>query len=308
MAQMGVASRDRPLLGILLMIGFCALIPISDASAKILGETIPLLQVLLLRFIVQALVLFPVRGWKRDGSLVTQRLLTMTAVRAALQIIGIGAMYASLRYLPLADAVAIAFVMPFLMLVLGRTMLKEEVGPRRLAACAVGFCGTLLVIQPSFLAVGAPALLPLGVAFAYAFYILLTRQMAQDVDPLILQGLSGFAGVAGLIALFILGMGSDIPDLGLVVPNAHEALLLTIISVLGTGAHLLMTWSLRFVPASTVAPIQYLEIPFATLVGWIVFHDLPNGLAALGIAITIAAGLYIIHRERKLTTPALQDA
>jgi drug/metabolite transporter (DMT)-like permease len=63
-------------------------------------------------------------------------------------------------------------------------------------------------------------------------------------------------------------------------------------------AHLVMTWSLRFAPAATLAPMQYLEIPFATLIGRVVFDALPNGLAAAGILVTIAAGLYVIHRER----------
>jgi len=60
-----------------------------------------------------------------------------------------------------------------------------------------------------------------------------------------------------------------------------------------------MTWSLRFAPASTLAPIQYLEIPFATVAGFIIFGDLPNGMAAVGIVITIAAGLYVVYRERR---------
>jgi hypothetical protein len=71
-------------------------------------------------------------------------------------------MFASLRYLPLADAVAIAFVMPFIMLLLGWFYLGEEVGPRRFGACIVGFIGTLMVVQPSFAEVGWPALLPLA--------------------------------------------------------------------------------------------------------------------------------------------------
>ena len=78
-----------------------------------------------------------------------------------------------------------------------------------------------------------------------------------------------------------------------------SSLLLALLGALGTGAHLLMTWSLRFAPSATLAPIQYLEIPFATLIGYLVFGDLPNGLAALGIAVTIAAGLYVLHRERR---------
>ena len=62
-----------------------------------------------------------------------------------------------------------------------------------------------------------------------------------------------------------------------------------------------MTWSLRFAPASTVAPMQYLEIPVAAIVGWLIFSDFPNGLALLGIAITIGAGLFIVFRERRLS-------
>ncbi|MCB1403545.1 MAG: EamA/RhaT family transporter, partial [Rhodobacteraceae bacterium] len=70
------------------------------------------------------------------------------------------------------------------------------------------------------------------------------------------------------------------------------------VGVFGTIGHLLLTWSLRFAPSATVAPMQYLEIPVATFVGWAVFGDLPNGLAALGIAVTMGAGLYILMRER----------
>ena len=84
------------------------------------------------------------------------------------------------------------------------------------------------------------------------------------------------------------------------MPNAFEVWLLLAIGIIGTVAHLLMTWSLKFAPSATVAPMQYLEIPFATLNGFIVFKDLPNGGAALGISITIGAGLYVLYRERTL--------
>ena len=68
--------------------------------------------------------------------------------------------------------------------------------------------------------------------------------------------------------------------------------------MIGTIAHLFMTWSLRFAPSATVAPVQYVEIPFAAFVGWVVFQDFPNGLALAGIVVTVAAGLYILLRER----------
>ena len=80
--------------------------------------------------------------------------------------------------------------------------------------------------------------------------------------------------------------------------------LLAAIGILGTLAHLLMTWSLRFAPSATLAPMQYLEIPVATMIGYLIFSDLPNGLAAIGIFITIASGLYIVLRERSIARMA----
>ena len=72
------------------------------------------------------------------------------------------------------------------------------------------------------------------------------------------------------------------------------------IGLCGTGAHLLMTWSLRFAPSATLAPMQYLEIPVATFLGFIVFSDLPNAMASTGIARTVGSGLYVILRERSI--------
>ncbi|MEM7614281.1 MAG: DMT family transporter [Pseudomonadota bacterium] len=294
-------TRDKPLLGILLMLAFCMLAPLGDAIAKLLGETIPLLQLLLVRFAVQMLLL-PFVGGRARG--MSARIWRLTIWRTLLHIAGIGFMFVSLRYLPLADAVAIAFVMPFILLLLGKYVLAEVVGPRRLGACIVGFAGTLLVIQPSFVNVGWPALLPLIVAVVFALFMLVTRQVAQEVDALALQAISGTLATAMLLVTLALGTAADLPFAGLVWPTAPEATLLLGIGLLGTFAHLLMTWSLRYAPAATLAPMQYLEIPMATLVGWVVFSDLPNGLAALGILITVAAGLYIIARERAVAKSA----
>ncbi len=291
-------TTDRPLLGILLMIGFCALAPLGDAMAKLLGESIPLGQLLFARFVAQVALLLPVIWWLGGTLRMPRRLLKLTVFRAILHIIGIGAMFSALRYLPLADALAIAFVMPFFSLLLGKFLLKEEVGSRRLYACCVGFVGTLLVIQPSFAAVGAPALLPLVVAVAFALFMVVTRHVAKELDPIALQTVSGSIASLILAGLFAVTWGTDIAALQIVTPNRWEWTLLVTVGVIGTVAHLLMTWSLRFAPSATVAPMQYLEIPFATVIGWLIFKDLPNGLAAIGIAITMAAGLYIVYRER----------
>lgn len=290
-------TADRPLLGIFLMLGFCVLAPLGDSIAKILGGTIPLGQLLIVRFAAQSVLLLPI-VWLAGGTLsMSRRVFMLTIVRTLLHIVGIGGMFTALRFLPLADAIAIAFVMPFIMLLLGKYVLGEVVGPRRLAACVVGFIGTLLVVQPSFAAVGPPALLPLLVAVIFALFMLVTRQVARDTDPVALQAVSGVVATVLFSVLYLAAGGLDLPGLNLVTPTRSEILLLAAIGVLGTFAHLLMTWSLRFAPSATLAPMQYLEIPMATLIGWLVFRDFPNGVAAIGISITMAAGLYVVFRE-----------
>ncbi len=291
---------DRPLLGILLMLGFCIVAPLGDSIAKLLGPRLPLLELVAVRFAIQAAVLVPLGLAVGLRFRMPRRVFGLTLLRTALHIVGISAMFLALRHMPLADAVAIAFVMPFLMLLLGHLVLGEEVGPHRLAACAVGFVGTLLVIQPNFASIGAPALLPLVVAVVFALFMLVTRQIARETDAVTLQAVSGLAASALLLPLLALAEGSGLPDFDPVLPEARDAALLLALGLLGTVAHLMMTGSLRFAPTSTLAPMQYLEIPFATLIGWAIFAQLPNGLAALGIAVTMGAGLYIIARERRL--------
>ena len=292
---------DKPLLGIGLMLGFCVVAPMGDAVAKLLGGVVPIGELLLLRFAVQALVLIPLiaatgRPWRMRG-----RVLHLTVLRTMLHAFGIAMMFTALKYLPLADAVAIAFVMPFLMMILGHYVLDEEIGWRRMAACAVGFVGTLLVVQPSFQEVGWPALLPLGVALNFACFMLVTRQIAKETDPIGLQAVSGVMAVLMIAPAIVLFGSPEGGALSWVMPSLDTWGLLLAIGLLGTLAHLLMTWSLRYAPSATLAPMQYLEIPFATFIGWLIFSELPNALASVGILITIAAGLYIVLRERNLS-------
>ncbi len=289
------------------MLGFCVLAPLGDSIAKLLGGHVSLGLLVLMRFAIQALLLLPL-VWQSGGDLrLPQGTLPLSILRTILHILGIGLMFSALRYLPLADALAIAFVMPFIMLLLGHYFMNEEVGAARMWACAVGFIGTLLVIQPNFAQVGWPALLPLGVAVIFALFMMVTRKIAKQMDPIKLQAISGIQASAILIPILVLVPNTAMTTLQM--PGTSTIGLLFLLGGLGTAAHLAMTWSLRLAPASTLAPMQYLEIPFGTFIGWMIFKDLPNGLAAIGICITVGAGLYIILRERRLSqAQAAQNA
>ena len=292
-------NDDRPFLGVMLMLAFCVLAPLGDSIAKLLGGAVALGVLIFVRFSIQAVILLPLVLLKGQSLRLPKGILMWTLARTVLHILGIGLMFTALRYLPLADALAIAFVMPFIMLLLGYFVMGEQVGIHRMAACAVGFIGTLLVIQPNFAEVGFPALYPLGVAVVFSLFMMVTRKIARAMDPIKLQAISGIQATSILIVLLFV-FPDAIGDFSFTLPLTTWGLLAAL-GLLGTFAHLFMTWSLRFAPASTVAPMQYLEIPFGTAIGWLIFSDLPNGMAAVGICITVGAGLYIIIREQRLS-------
>lgn len=290
---------DRPLLGILFIMGFCVFAPLGDAAAKSIALSTPLLVLLLARYLVQGLLPLPLILSTGRRLSMSSQVARVIVVRSAINIAGSAAMYAALRYLPLADALAIAFVYPFIMLLMGWGFLNEQVGVRRFIACTVGFIGTLLIIQPSFAAVGLPALLPLLVAFLFASVVLLTRRIAKDYDPVSLQSASGLTSALILMIIWGLTTGLGIPDLQLIVPDSAQAQTLLMVGVFGTLAHLGMSYAVRYAPSATLAPMQYVELPVATVIGWAMFGELPNGLAAVGIMITIIAGLAVILFEHR---------
>lgn len=300
-------NTDRPLLGILLMLGFCLVATLADGISKLLGASLSVGLIVAVRFSVQGAVLLPIALATKRKTYVTGRTLGLVIIRTLLHISGTFVMITALQYLPLADALAIVFVMPFFMLVLGWAFLDEHVGKHRFLAVCAGFIGTILVFQPSFVAVGWPAALPLLVAVLFALFILVTRKISAKTDPIGIQALSGLIAMPVLVPLLLFGDVAGIGNLTITQPAPSELYLLGAVGLLGTLGHLLMAWSIKLAPTATLATIQYAEIPFATLFGWLLFRDLPNGLAAIGITITIVAGLYVIQRERANARRLLQE-
>ena len=289
--------QNRPVLGIVLMLGFCVLAPLSDALAKILGARLGIGELVAWRFLAQTILLAPIVLWLGQALWLPGRLMAIAVLRGALHVVGSFAMFLALRHLPLAETVAIAYVMPFIALMMGRCFLGEVVGPRRLSAAVAGFLGTLLVVQPTFAAVGWYALLPLFVAVVFAAFMLTTRAVSHLVDPVRLQAVSGVASLVLCLPALAVGAALGIPDLSLAGPGRDVLMLYLGLGVLGTLAHLFMVWSLKYAATATVAPMQYLEIPVAALIGLWLFGAFPNGLALWGVAITVASGLYVIWIE-----------
>jgi drug/metabolite transporter (DMT)-like permease len=293
-------ENDRPLLGILLMLGFCLLAPLLDVSAKLASADIPVGQITFVRFFGQGLLMLLPVIWMGFGLRIAPRLLPLIGLRGVLLILSTYCFVAAIAIMPIADALAIAFVEPFLILYAGKLLFGEEVGPRRLAAATVGFLGVLMVIQPSFQAFGAVALFPLGTAITFAAYMIVTRRLSRHLHPVPMQFHTSW--LAGLICLPILAMGEwqGWSSVDPTMPQGLSWLWLGGVGLFATLSHMMMTYALKFAPSATLAPLHYLEIVSAVLFGYLIFADFPNSLALTGIVIILASGLYVIHRERQL--------
>ena len=298
-------AADRILLGVTLMLGFVASAPLIDVASKLAARTIPVGEVTAARFLVQGLVMLPLAL----GHLALPRaLLGMVALRGLMLVLSTFAFVSAIDVMPLADALAIVFVMPFILLLLGKALFGDAVGPRRIAACAVGFGGCLLVIQPSLATFGPVALWPLGTALSFALYMLITRGLSSRMHPVAMQFHTSVLALLICLPVLWLAEGSGNAALDPVWPEGRAWLWLAGVGVASAVSHMLMTVALRFAPSATLAPLNYLEIVSSVALGFAVFGDFPDALTWVGIVVIVGSGLYVIHRERATASAARRSA
>jgi len=292
-------AKDTTLRGIVLMLLFCLLAPLLDVSAKLAAEGgIPVGQITTARFVVQGLLMLPVVLIMGLSLSLTPRALGFTFLRAVFLILSTFSFVSGIAVMPVADALAIAFVEPFILLILGSLIFGDHVGPRRIAACAVGFGGALLVIQPSIAVFGMVALWPLGTAFFFAFYMLVTRAISVYMHPVAMQFHTSWTGLLLCLPIMVLASGSGIGPLDPVWPAGINWLWLFGVGFWAAVSHMSVTYALKFAPSATLAPLHYSEIVVAVALGYLIFGDFPNAMTWAGIAVIVASGLYMIHRER----------
>ncbi len=296
--------RNEVSLGLVFMVLSVLISPIIDIFAKLAVTSVPATEITFVRLLFQMTVLGPIclmRGTLLD---VTWRKMGLHAARGLLMAITMISFVTPLAVMEVADAIAIFFVEPIILTILGSIFLKETIGWRRYTACGVGFFGSLLVIQPSLQEVGLIALLPVVAAFSLALFFLLTRLVAQKEDPWSMQFYASFWGAAIAGLLLVIGSSAGIPFLTPVIPDMQNTLYIAGAAVAATIAGVLGVYAYRSAPASTLAPLQYLEIVSATILGWWVFGHLPDAVKWLGITIIICSGLYVIWRERQINKTA----
>ena len=193
-----------------------------------------------------------------------------------------------LRFLPLADAMAVSFASPILITALAPSVLGEHIGWRRWAAVLAGFCGVLLMISPSGEGIRLAIFLPLLAVVGAVGRDLITRRIASTESSVAtLAFTTGTIGAVGLVTI----------PFGWIVPTPVDWLIIAGAGILYGTAHFLYIEALRLAEAALVIPFKYSSILWAALFGFFIWGDVPDTWVIAGTTLVIASGLYIAHRE-----------
>jgi drug/metabolite transporter (DMT)-like permease len=281
-----------PLTGILLLIAGSFVLPAMDSAAKVLAQRYSITEVVWARYLFNFLLMIPliVARYGLRGFLPPRP--TLQVLRAVVLMISTAFYFWGISRLPIADALALAFVNPLVVTALAPFLLGEAVGLRRWAAVVIGFSGALLVIRPGFDGVEPlGAGLSLGAGITYGIYLIITRKLAGSATPLVTLA---FTALVGSIVM------SAVVPFAWTTPTLDDLGLMVLMGALALAANYLVIRAFDYAPASLLAPFGYAEMIGATGFGYLFFGDFPDAWTWAGIAVIIASGIYISLRERKL--------
>jgi len=267
-------------------------IALADALAKVLGKSMPSPQVvwMYLCSLLASLLIYLVATRQNFRGLARTKVPGLQVARGLAILGSLTFIFASLQFLPLAEATIINFTGPLFMVALAGPMLGEKVGWRRWSAVLVGLAGAMVVVRPGSEVFQWAALLPIGSAVFFALFQLLTRKIVgYDGTLTTLLYTQSVAATGAILAapFFWIPIGW------------REFAMVCAAGTIGLLAHICMFNAFKLADASLLAPINYTRIVASVALGYLIFGDLPDVYTIVGAAVIIASGLSVIQRERQ---------
>lgn len=291
-APVFVRSVPRPLVGVGLMLLAMTILPTIDVMAKTLGQAgLPILIVVWARAVFGALMTLPFALRAEGVRAFRPARPWHQLIRSMLLFSATWFFFMSLKTLPMADALAIFFVNPLMIVILSALFLREQVDRQRWLAVGIGFVGTLIIIRPGLVEISPGTFHALASGVALGTYFVMTRHIAGAANATVLT----FQTCAIGAVLMTLAL-----PLVWTPPTAPQWVMLVLIGIIATAGHVCITRSYEHAEASLLAPLAFTEIVMTTLLGWWVFGDLPDSWTVLGVTILIASAVYIALREQRL--------
>jgi len=275
---------DHPLRGIALLVVAVLFFVLLDSTSKHLSQQWPVSLVVWIRYAVHLMLMVIMLAPRHGLKLVSTRRPRLQIVRATCLLITSWFIVAALQRMPLAETTAILFSAPLMVTAMAGRLLKEQVGPARWVAVALGFIGVLLVAQPTGDIDLTGVLLALCAAGGFSAYQILTRVLSPTERPLTLLFWTALVGTVLMSISLPWAWHGPRPDL-------WSALQMAAMGIFGGAGHLLLIQAFRQAPASTLSPILYVQLAWATAFGWMFFGQLPIWNGLLGIAIIAVAGM-----------------
>ncbi len=276
-------------LGMACMAGGMFLFSAVDTLAKYLTESFHPIQIVWSRqsgLLIGVVILLALRG----GSVLRTEFPGLQIARGAMAAGSAALFIVAVGYVPLADAVAVSFVVPFMVTVLGALVLREPVGVRRWVAVAIGFIGALIVIRPGVGVIHPAVFLVLLAATLFAVRQILSRVLSKS-DRTVTT-----IAYTALTASLILSL--PLPFFWRWPATGFELTLFAGMAIMAAIAECLVIKALELTQAVVVAPIHYTLLIWGTMYGYLVFAQLPDLWTWAGALIIVATGLYTLQRER----------
>ncbi len=277
-----------PVTGILLVLGTGLLFSISDTLSKVLTHTLPVLEIAWLRFGAFVAMVVP--------AILVQGRASIRSRRPGLQVLrGLGVTGSSIFFnfgvvsLPIADATVLGFASPLFITALSIPLLGEKVGIRRWSAVVVGLVGVIIVARPGATTFDPAAIFPLLSSVSWSIGLIFTRKLSASNSPVAIMAYSAATGFLVLSALM--------PFIW-VAPSLTDIALGLGVGIASTSAHWVLIAAYRRADASLLAPFSYIQIIWASILGFLFFSALPGPATLAGAAVIAASGIYTAHRER----------
>lgn len=296
MSAAAAADRGRLLAGIGVTLLGVFVFALSNALAKWLTGGYPVGQILFVRSLVVLLIL---ACFIRPADWAAMRAAGrpwLHGWRALLSAVEVVCFYWAIVELPLAGGTTIYLAAPIYVTALSALFLKEDVGWRRWLAVLAGFAGVVVALQPAGLSFGIHAAVSVAGSVMYAISLVLTRPLRGTPTTLLVG-----AQVVPLLLITAATAWPVEPPGSLVGgwrwPSGGDGAILVLVGGLSLVGYWCINRGLQMAPASVITPFNYVSIVWATILGYLVFHEVPTAAMLAGAAIIVAAGLYIVLRE-----------
>lgn len=284
-------SRNRQI-GIALVTVTTLMFAVLDTSAKWLVQTVPVLQVVWLRFVFHALlttVIFMPSMGVGLFKIHNPRLQLLRGVMLALMT---GLNFFALQYLQLAETGAVQFSVPILIALISALWLHEKLDLKKWLAICMGFAGVLVIIRPGSNGFHPAILLSIMNALLYAAFNLMTRRLAGSDHPISTQLASAMVPSV-VLAPFAIWYWQT--------PDSWQVWCILVLAGLTGGlGHTASALAHRYATAAVLGPFLYQQIIYMSFGGWLIFGQIPDTAVILGAAIVVLSGLYLLWREFKL--------